>query len=44
MEDMATNISMGLRVEKYKWVATLPSKTNDYNRFINDNEVKLYIL
>ncbi|KAL4510673.1 hypothetical protein ABPG72_004827 [Tetrahymena utriculariae] len=43
LEDTQANISIGLKAEKYKWVATMPSKTNEYNRFIYNNKSKLYI-
>lgn len=32
------------RFEKNKWISTVPSKTNDYNKFIIKNEHKMVIL
>jgi len=37
-------IDDNLNEEKNKWIAVMPSKTNDYNRFIQNTKNKLIIL
>ncbi|EGR31791.1 hypothetical protein IMG5_102000 [Ichthyophthirius multifiliis] len=44
LKETEKKIVNGLRIEKIKWIATLPSKTSEYNRFINENSNRLCIL